>query len=122
MIAHVVLFKPKRGLSTDERAAFVEALERSLTQIPVIKRASVGRRVVLGRDYDRQAGGDYPFLAVLEFATEDDLRRYLDDPAHRSLGEQFYTKAEAALALDFELLERDRLRDLLAPIDDSNPR
>ena len=113
MIAHVVLFRPKTGLTTEERQTFVDALEQALTKIDLIKRATIGRRVTLGRSYDEMAT-DFPFAAILEFANEADLRAYLDHPAHVSLGQQFYMTSEQALALDYELLEGDWPRRLLA--------
>jgi len=113
MIAHVVLFRPKTTLTAEERHAFVDALEQALTKIDLIKRATIGRRVTLGRSYDEMAT-DFPFAAILEFANEADLRAYLDHPAHVSLGQQFYTTSERALALDYELLEGDWPRQLIA--------
>lgn len=112
MIAHVVLFRPKADLSPDERQAFVDALENALTKIDLIKRATIGRRVTLGRLYD-QAATDFSFAAILEFANEADLRAYLDHPAHTNLGRQFYTASELALALDYEVMEGDWPRQLL---------
>ena len=113
MIAHVVLFRPKPSLSDDERAAFVAALDEALHHIPRISRARVGRRSVMGRTYDAHNPQEFPFMALLEFETKADLVAYLDHPAHRTLGEQFYTAAEAALALDFELLDRTETQALL---------
>jgi hypothetical protein len=104
MIAHVVLFRPKSSLSAEDRQTFVEALEHALTNIPLIKRATIGRRVTLGRLYDQQAA-DFPFAAILEFDSEADLRAYLDHPAHQALGQQFYLKADAALVFDFAAIE-----------------
>jgi hypothetical protein len=113
MIAHVVLFRPKTELTGEERQAFVDALEQALTKIDLIKRATIGRRVTLGRLYD-QAATDFTFAAILEFASEADLRAYLDHPAHVSLGRQFYVASEQALALDYELLEGDWPRRVLS--------
>lgn len=104
MIAHVVLFKPKAELAPEARATLVSALEHALHNIPVIARATVGRRILLGTRYEQEAG-DFPFAAILEFEHKGDLLAYLDHPAHRALGEQFYTAAETALAYDFELLD-----------------
>jgi Stress responsive A/B Barrel Domain. len=114
MIAHVVLFRPKRELTAEERQAFVGALEDALTKIDLIKRATIARRIVLGRLYD-QGATDFPFAAILEFATEADLRAYLDHPAHVNLGRQFYLASEQALALDYEALEGDWVTELLSP-------
>jgi hypothetical protein len=113
VIAHLVLFKPRASLSDAERRQFLLALEHALVSIPSIARARVGRRRRLGRQYDQESSADFPFAALLEFRDEAGLRAYLDHPAHQSLGEQFYTASESALALDYDLIEADRVRDLL---------
>ena len=113
MIAHVVLFRPKPTLNRAEREAFVDALKHALTEIDLIQRATIGKRVTLGRAYDQQNTADFPFAAILEFATEADLRAYLEHPAHANLGRQFYFASEHALALDYEWLEGDWPRQLL---------
>jgi hypothetical protein len=113
MIAHVVLFRPKPQLPADARAAFIAALEHALNHIALIKRARIGRRITVGRQYDQQNAGDYPFAAILEFDNEADLRAYLEHPAHHALGEQFYLTAESALVFDYDLLEKDRVVGLL---------
>ncbi len=113
MIAHVVLFRPKAALSGVERRALIDALEHALNNISLIKRAQVGRRFLVGRQYDGENRADFPFAAILEFETANDLREYLDHPAHRGLGEQFYAAADAALVFDYELLDSTRTGELL---------
>jgi hypothetical protein len=113
MIAHVVLFRPKADLTSDQRRAFMVALEHALTNIPTIKQARVGRRVLLGRQYDTLNAHDFPFVAMMEFANEADLRAYLEHPAHEMLGAQFYVTSDAALVFDYELLEGDAIRSLV---------
>ncbi len=103
MIAHLVLFRPKPSLSREERGALLDALENALADIPEIRRAHVGRRVFAGRPYDEQNTEQFPFAAILEFDSEQDLRRYLDHPAHEELGRQFYLASERALVFDFDL-------------------
>lgn len=114
MIAHLVLFRPRQSLTDDERAAFFTAMEQAFANIAAIRRARVGRRRTLGRFYDQQNAVDFPFIAVLEFESESDLREYLDHPAHRSLGEQFYLASDASLVFDFALVDGDQARDLLS--------
>jgi Stress responsive A/B Barrel Domain len=113
MVAHVVLFTPRSDLSPAQRAAFVDTLERALANIPVIKRARIGHRLNTGRQYDVQNPHQFPYAAILEFETEDDLRAYLDHPAHHALGEQFYIASEDALAVDFNMAEGNRAREIL---------
>lgn len=105
MIAHVVLFEPRRDLSSAGREAFVRSFERALTTIPQVRRARVGERKRQGRLYDQLNQQDFPYVAILEFDSEADLRTYLDHPAHDELGQRFYETAQAMLAYDFELSE-----------------
>ena len=114
MIAHVFLFRPKANLTDDERQALIGALAHALENIPLIGRALIGRRKILGRQYDGFNTLQFPYAAILEFESEHDLRAYLDHPAHEILGEQFYFTSESALVFDFELLGPDRARELLA--------
>ena len=113
MVAHLVLFTPRSDLSPAQRSAFVDTLEQALANIPQIKRARIGRRLNTGRQYDLQNPHQFPYAAILEFETENDLRTYLDHPAHHELGEQFYVASETALAVDFSLVEGNRAREIL---------
>ena len=102
MISHVVLFRPKASLSADERRALIAALERAVTGIPFIKRAAIGKRILLNRaGYETQMAEHYEYSAILEFGDEADLRAYLDHPSHVDLGRLLFTAAEAVLAYDF---------------------
>jgi hypothetical protein len=105
LIAHVVLFQPRRDLPAAARDRFAAAFERALTSIPQVRRARVGERKTLGRAYDRMNERDFPYAAIIEFDEESDLRAYLDHPAHDDLAKWFYETAEAALVYDFELRE-----------------
>lgn len=113
MVAHVVLFRPKPDLVEDQRRTFVTALEHALSSIPLIKRARIGRRITLGRQYDEMNASIFPFVAILEFDNEAALREYLEHPAHEMLGAQFYITSEAALVFDFELLDGPRFDNLI---------
>ena len=109
MIAHIVLFQPVRGLDPVQRDAFAQAFEFALTTIPQVRRARVGERKTLGRPYDQMNARDYPYVAIIEFDSEADLRAYLDHPAHEELGQRFYANAESALVFDFELSEGENV-------------
>ncbi len=113
MLAHVVLFRPKTTLTSDDRAAFVTALQHALTNIPSIKNARIGRRVMMDRPYDKLNAQSFPFAAILEFESETDLRAYLEHPAHEMLGAQFYITSEAALVFDYELVEAARVDEVV---------
>jgi len=105
VIAHVVLFTPRPDLADDDRVALVQALERACADIPGIQRARVGRRRVLGYDYDRMSPVSFEFAAVLEFDSEAALRDYLEHPAHGELGRLFRAVAQVAVAHDFEIVD-----------------
>lgn len=102
MISHVVLFRPKASLSSEQRAQLVHALRDAVSGIPSIKRTTVGRRILLNRPgYETQMAEHYEYSAILEFDSEADLRAYLDHPAHNNLGRLLFTTADAVLAYDF---------------------
>lgn len=103
MIAHIVLLRPRADLSASDRQAFVTTFEKALQQIPTVRAARVGKRRNLDRFYDRQNRESYPYVAIIEFDSEEQLRAYLDHPAHDDLGRRFYEVAEAGMAMDFEM-------------------
>ena len=99
----MVLFRPRAGLTRDERTALVEAFSRALRDIPGIRRANIGRRVRHGRPYEDLMEEDYEFAAVLEFDDLGGLTQYLRHPAHEELGNRFFASFERALIYDFEM-------------------
>lgn len=113
MVAHVVLFTPKADLSAEGRSAFVGALEDALGGIPCVRRATVGRRFLAGRQYDALVPVAFEYVAVIEFATREDLVRYLDHPAHDALAEKFYGQTEVAAAYDYDLVDGADARRLI---------
>lgn len=113
MVAHVVLFTPTATTSADARGEFAAALEAALRDIPYVQRCRVGRRFVAGRPYDTLISTHYEYLAVLEFATREDLGRYLDHPAHAALAQHFYNQLDVAAAYDFDMVDGADTRSLL---------
>jgi len=105
MVAHVVLFRPRRDLPAESRQALVAAFQTALTDITLIRRARVGRRLRLDRPYDALMRTDYPYVAILEFDDRAALAAYLEHPAHEQLAARFYVAFEEALIYDFELTE-----------------
>ncbi len=105
MIAHVVLFRPRDDLSPAARTALVGAFEAALREIPSIRRAHVGRRLLHGRAYETLMQVDYQYAAVLEFDDAAGLRAYLEHPAHQELASQFFEAFEQALMYDFDFQE-----------------
>lgn len=105
MIAHVVLFTPRRDVTDRDREDLVAALARALAEIPSIRRARVGRRVTHGRPYESLMRTDYAYAAILEFDDVAGLKAYLEHPAHEALGARFFAVFEEALMYDYELEE-----------------
>ena len=84
------------------------ALGRAVEGIAQIKRATVGKRLLLNRPgYETQMAEHYEYSAILEFESETDLRAYLDHPAHEQLAQRFYASLDAGLTYDFEMWESD---------------
>jgi len=103
MVAHVVLFKPKPGLDPAGRQRVAAAFERALREIPSIRRADVGRRILHGRAYEQLMTVDYEYAAILEFDTVADLTAYLAHEAHEALGALFFEAFDVALMYDYEM-------------------
>jgi hypothetical protein len=103
LIAHVVLFRLRPEVSFDDRRALLDAWATALKDIPVIRRARVGRRVQIGRSYESLTRLDFPFIAVLEFDDADALRTYLDHPAHEAVATRLFAAIEDTLVYDFEV-------------------
>ena len=109
MIAHVVLYHPRPGLSAADRSRFHAALATALREIPSIRRARVGSRVRHGAAYESVMPTDFEFIAILEFDHVAGLQAYLAHPAHAELGTLFYTSNAAALAYDYDVPDADPL-------------
>ena len=105
MIAHVVLFRPRANLPAAERARLGVAFAQALREIPSIRRAKVGTRVLHGRGYEALMRTNYSHAAILEFDDVAGLRAYLEHPAHEALGTLFFDMFEEALMYDFALKE-----------------
>jgi hypothetical protein len=103
VIAHVVLFRPRAELAPDARRALSDALTAVLQQVPSLRRARVGTRVMLGRGYEALMRSSYTHTALLEFDDLAGLRAYLDHPAHEQLAARFFETFEEALIYDFDL-------------------
>ena len=107
MIVHLVLFRPRPGLTADERAGLVDVLRHAIQSIPSIRRARVGRRVTHGRPYEQAMSVHYEYAALLEFDDLAGLQAYLGHPAHEALAVRFFTAVDETLVYDFELEEGD---------------
>ena len=114
MVSHIVLFRPKSSLTNVERQTLITSLQQAVDGIASIKRAAVGRRILLGRPgYETEMAEHYEYSAILEFDSEADLRAYLDHPAHAELGGLLFKSAEAVLAYDFTNVAPAELSSLI---------
>ena len=106
MITHVVLFRPRAGLSNQDRALLADALRTAIDTIPSIRRARFGQRVTHGRDgYEQAMRVDYQYAAMLEFDDLAGLKAYLEHPAHETLARRFFDVLDEGLMYDFDLRE-----------------
>jgi hypothetical protein len=111
MVFHVVLFRLRPEQPPAERQALAETLQRALESIPSIRRASVGRRVASGRDYERAMTENMEYAAVLEFDDQAGLQAYLTD---QELGARFNASVAAAYVYDYEMTAGGELNQALA--------
>ncbi len=104
MIAHLVLFRLKAGLSAAERAELIRAFDAGLRTIPSVRRARVGRRMLHGAGYESTAA-DFPYAAELEFDDVEGLQTYLRHAAHEGPAQRFFALTEATMVFDYEMVE-----------------
>ena len=105
MITHVVLLRPRPGLSSEQRSGLAEALRTAIRSIPSIRRARVGRRLTHGRPYEQLMRVDYEYAAFLDFEDLNGLKAYLEHPAHEELAKRFFDILEEGLMYDFDVDE-----------------
>lgn len=103
MFVHIVLFRPKLGISETDRAAMFAALNDAAREIPTVRRFQIGSRVTHGAAYETVMTQDFPFAAIIEFDDLAGLQAYLRHPKHEALGRLFYQLQAAALAYDYEV-------------------
>jgi hypothetical protein len=117
VLLHIVLFRPKPGISESEREAMLSALHNAASEIPTVRRLQVGARVTHGAAYEKLMLHDFPFAAIIEFDDLAGLQAYLQHPAHERLADLFYELQEAALAYDYEI--KPQGTELLSIVDGS---
>ncbi len=111
MVSHLVLLKPRPDLTGDGRQRLIAAFERALREIPTIRAVRVGRRRRIGAGYETGMP-ELDYFVEIDFDDVDGLKRYLDHPAHRELGDRFSDSLAGALVFDFEQVGLEALRDL----------
>jgi hypothetical protein len=113
MIAHLVLFKPRKDLSAADRNEFGDAIQRARSDIPGIRRFSIGRRVLKEAGYAQAMPEDFSYAAIVEFDDLAALQAYLIHPVHEPLGALFWKTSEATLVYDYELTDASNVSELL---------
>ena len=103
MVMHIVLFRPRPGISDSDRAAMFDALHAAARDIPAVRRFHIGDRVTHGAAYEPLMTQDFPYAAIIEFDDLAGLQTYLRHPQHEQLGQLFYRLQEAALAYDYQV-------------------
>jgi hypothetical protein len=102
VLTHVVLFRPKPGLSAADAEALVVAIERAARDIPAVRRFEVGRQTANAPAYGPIAPPEFPFVALVSVDDRAGLDAYLGHPAHQALGAAFNAALGAALVFDFD--------------------
>jgi hypothetical protein len=105
MVIHIVLFRPKPGLTVPEQIALEQSVTKVCREVPSIKRFRVGRRVLHGRDYEKAMPENFPYAAVIEFDDLEGLQSYLQHPLHDDLASRFTEALDTKLIYDFKMEE-----------------
>jgi hypothetical protein len=113
VITHIVFFRPNPGLTEADRGSLITSMRHAVDGIPSIRRARIGRRILLNRPGYEQMAEHFEYSAIFEFDSESDLRAYLDHPSHADLAMRLFSSAEAVLAYDFNFVEPERVEALL---------
>ena len=103
LIAHVVLFRLRPEVPASDRQALMDAFATALRDIPTIRRAQVGRRVLTGRSYEQMMRTDFPYMVILEFDDISSVKAYLDHAAHKEVSARFFETVAESLIYDFEI-------------------
>ena len=103
VFVHLVLFTPRPNLTNSERVALVQSFNRAIQEIPSVKRARIGQRVVTGRPYEKLMKQHYDYSAILEFDNRAGFEAYLKHPVHAELSERFFSAFQTALMYDYEI-------------------
>jgi hypothetical protein len=107
------MFRPRAGLTDAQRRNLAEAMKLAVRDIPQLRRARFGHRILTGRPYEQLMRADYPYLALLEFDDQQALNAYMIHPVHERLGDMFFECFEDALMYDFTLDDGDAAIDAL---------
>jgi hypothetical protein len=103
MVAHVVLFRPRQEFEGVETDRLIDEFRRRVMAIPEVRDVRVGRRALIGAEYERLPQPHVSHVAILEFDDTSGLQAYLNAPAHEEIGRRFWELSEEQLIYDFEL-------------------
>jgi len=103
MVAHLVLFRPRPEFEDVDTERLIDEFRRRVVAIPEVRRARVGRRALIGAEYERLPQPDLSHVAILEFDDTSGLQAYLNAPAHEEIGRRFWDVSAEQLIYDFEL-------------------
>jgi hypothetical protein len=107
VLTHVVLFRPKPGLTAADAAVLVTALEAAARGIAGVRRFQVGRQTASPPRYAAGPPPDFPFVAMVWLDDRTALDAYLAHPAHQALGAAFNAALGAAQIYDFDTEDVD---------------
>ena len=113
MLTHLVLMKPRPGVTVAERRALIHAFERAIRAIPTVRGVRIGRRVVHGAAYEQATPDAADFLIVIDFDDLAGLQAYLRHSAHAELGARFNHSLSSASVYDFEVGGLEGLKNLV---------
>lgn len=111
MITHLVLVKPRPGLSGSDRHAFITAFEAAVRDIPTVREVRVGRRLTFGAQYEQHAPSAAEFMILIEFDDLEGLQTYLRHPAHEAVSASFNRLLDSGWVYDYETGDLARLRE-----------
>ena len=115
MIAHVVLFAPRRDLDAAQRLGVLDSFRAAAEAAATVRSVRVGRRLRHGLPgYESAMREDFEYFAILEFDDVDGLKAYLQHPAHAGAGGHFSASAAAALAYDYTVVSPGELAELIS--------
>jgi len=105
VITHVVLFRPRRDMTIDEKRDLADAVRKACTEAPSVQRFEIGRIVDVGAGYAAKVGeSTYEYIAIIEFADRAGLMAYFDHPAHTRMAELFWKACESTAIVDSDTL------------------
>jgi len=106
VISHIVLFNPKDGLTADQYLLFAQQLRLTMSSVPSVRRATVGKTVAVDSGQTRSFGDTaYLFSAVVEFEGIPGLIEYLKHPLHQELGRLFWEYCAGTVVLEVECVD-----------------